>query len=149
MLKFDPRFFSRPDSTLMWFLQPLKSLAFMLWRNHKWLIIKLVLISLLAFVLALFIYSTPGNSFDRAATPSYIDTRTHTCKKSVSNFMHKMRPKILFPNSKKKTLSSIQFSRIRSYILHFPKLTSPEFAVTFYRGEAKLRTTCDTTQKLF
>ncbi|XP_075247387.1 otoferlin-like isoform X2 [Convolutriloba macropyga] len=51
---------NRPDSTVMWFIQPLKSLALMLWRNHKWLIIKIVFITLLSAVLALFIYSAPG-----------------------------------------------------------------------------------------
>ncbi|KAK3090409.1 hypothetical protein FSP39_011632 [Pinctada imbricata] len=51
---------NRPDSSFIWFLNPLKSLRYILWHNYKWVIIKLLIIMLLAALLVLFFYSMPG-----------------------------------------------------------------------------------------
>ena len=53
-------FFSRPDSSFIWFLSPLKSIRYILWRNYKWVILKAILFTLLAIIIALFFYSMPG-----------------------------------------------------------------------------------------
>ncbi|XP_052775587.1 otoferlin-like isoform X2 [Mya arenaria] len=53
---------NRPDSSFMWFLNPLKSLRYILWYNYKWMIIKVLVVILLAAILVLFFYSMPGYS---------------------------------------------------------------------------------------
>lgn len=50
----------RPDSSFMWFLNPLKSIRHIIWHNHKWTIVKIILVTLLAIFLLLFFYSIPG-----------------------------------------------------------------------------------------
>lgn len=52
--------FSRPDSSFIWFLNPLKSIRYILWHNYKWVIIKVLVVMLLAALLVLFFYSMPG-----------------------------------------------------------------------------------------
>lgn len=52
--------FSRPDSSFIWFLSPLKSIRYILWRNYKWTIIKALLILLFGAMVAMFFYSMPG-----------------------------------------------------------------------------------------
>ena len=43
----------------MWFLNPIKSIRYIIWHNYKWTIIKILLwISLIAF-LAVFVYALP------------------------------------------------------------------------------------------
>jgi LPS O-antigen subunit length determinant protein (WzzB/FepE family) len=44
----------------MWFLNPLKSIRYILWRNYKWIILKAILFLLLALIVALFFYNMPG-----------------------------------------------------------------------------------------
>ena len=44
----------------MWFLNPLKSIRYILWHNYKWLIIKVIAVLLVAALFALFLYATPG-----------------------------------------------------------------------------------------
>ena len=60
-----PFAFSRPDSSFIWFMNPLKSLRYILWHNYKWVIIKALIIMLLAAILALFFYSMPGYTVKR------------------------------------------------------------------------------------
>eukprot|EP00058_Branchiostoma_floridae_P020854 XP_002606344.1 hypothetical protein BRAFLDRAFT_57280 [Branchiostoma floridae] len=50
----------RPDSSFMWFLNPLKSLRYILWKNYKWTIIKIVCVLLLAAFIGVLLYSMPG-----------------------------------------------------------------------------------------
>ncbi|XP_029650237.1 otoferlin-like [Octopus sinensis] len=51
---------NRPDSSFIWFLNPLKSIRYILWHNYKWMILKIIIFILLVLVLALFFYSMPG-----------------------------------------------------------------------------------------
>lgn len=51
---------SRPDTSLMWFLGPLKSIGYFIWRNYRWLILKALGLILLLLMLGLFLYSIPG-----------------------------------------------------------------------------------------
>lgn len=57
-LHFPP--FSRPDTTFLWFLSPLKAIRYLVCNRYKWLIIKIVLALLLLIMLGLFLYSMPG-----------------------------------------------------------------------------------------
>ena len=49
----------RPDSSFLWLLNPMKTLKFIIWKNYKWLILKIVLLTCLSIFLALFIYAMP------------------------------------------------------------------------------------------
>ncbi|XP_076320149.1 otoferlin-like isoform X2 [Tachypleus tridentatus] len=51
---------NRPDSSFIWFLNPLKSIRYIVWHNYKWVIIKVIISFLLILILALFVYSMPG-----------------------------------------------------------------------------------------
>lgn len=51
---------SRPDTSFIWFLNPLKSARYFLWHTYRWLLLKLLLLTLLLLLLALFLYSVPG-----------------------------------------------------------------------------------------
>jgi len=51
---------SRPDTSLMWFLGPLKSIRYFIWHNYRWLILKALGLILLLLMLGLFLYSIPG-----------------------------------------------------------------------------------------
>lgn len=51
---------SRPDTSLMWFLSPLKSIRYFIWHNYRWLILKVLALMLLLLMLGLFLYSIPG-----------------------------------------------------------------------------------------
>lgn len=51
---------SRPDTSLMWFLGPLKSIRYFIWHNYRWLILKVLGLILLLLMLGLFLYSIPG-----------------------------------------------------------------------------------------
>ena len=46
----------------MWFLNPLKSIRYIVWHNYKWMIIKGLIIAGLALMILLFFYSVPGYS---------------------------------------------------------------------------------------
>ena len=52
--------FRRPDSSFMWFLNPLKSIRYIIWHNHKWTIVQLIVILFVSLFLLLFFYSIPG-----------------------------------------------------------------------------------------
>ncbi|XP_054675264.1 otoferlin isoform X11 [Grus americana] len=51
---------NRPDTSFIWFLNPLKSIKYLICTRYKWLIIKIVLALLLLIMIALFLYSMPG-----------------------------------------------------------------------------------------
>uniref|UniRef100_A0A4W5L2Q6 Otoferlin a n=1 Tax=Hucho hucho TaxID=62062 RepID=A0A4W5L2Q6_9TELE len=51
---------NRPDTSLMWFVNPLKSIRYFIWHNYRWLILKALGLLLLLLLLGLFIYSFPG-----------------------------------------------------------------------------------------
>uniref|UniRef100_A0A8B9DAY7 Otoferlin n=1 Tax=Anser cygnoides TaxID=8845 RepID=A0A8B9DAY7_ANSCY len=51
---------NRPDTSFIWFLNPLKSIKYLICTRYKWLIIKIVLALLLLIMVALFLYSMPG-----------------------------------------------------------------------------------------
>ncbi|KAK1333225.1 hypothetical protein QTO34_006765, partial [Cnephaeus nilssonii] len=51
---------NRPDTSFIWFLNPLKSARYFLWHTYRWLLLKLLLLVLLLLLLALFLYSVPG-----------------------------------------------------------------------------------------
>ncbi|XP_048372576.1 otoferlin isoform X2 [Sphaerodactylus townsendi] len=51
---------NRPDTSFIWFLNPLKSIKYLICTRYKWLIIKIVLALLLVIMVGLFLYSMPG-----------------------------------------------------------------------------------------
>ncbi|EPY77432.1 hypothetical protein CB1_001264007 [Camelus ferus] len=51
---------NRPDTSFIWFLNPLKSARYFLWHTYRWLLLKVLLLALLLLLLALFLYSVPG-----------------------------------------------------------------------------------------
>ena len=51
---------SRPDGSFLWFLNPVRSMRYIIWRNHKWSILKCLFWVLFALFLAMFFYSLPG-----------------------------------------------------------------------------------------
>ncbi|XP_066468089.1 otoferlin isoform X3 [Tiliqua scincoides] len=51
---------NRPDTSFIWFLNPLKSIRYLICTRYKWLIIKIVLALLLLIMVGLFLYSMPG-----------------------------------------------------------------------------------------
>lgn len=53
---------NRPDSSFMWFLNPIKSIRYIIWYNYKWTILKILIIICLAVMILLFFYAIPGYS---------------------------------------------------------------------------------------
>ncbi|XP_047040376.1 otoferlin-like [Helicoverpa zea] len=51
---------NRPDASFMWFLNPLKSIRYIVWHNYKWTILKLSIVILLALMFLLLVYAVPG-----------------------------------------------------------------------------------------
>ncbi|CAL4079964.1 unnamed protein product, partial [Meganyctiphanes norvegica] len=51
---------NRPDASFMWFLNPIKSIRYIIWHNYKWVIIKIILFIALTIFFVLFFYSIPG-----------------------------------------------------------------------------------------
>uniref|UniRef100_A0A8C4M411 Otoferlin n=1 Tax=Equus asinus asinus TaxID=83772 RepID=A0A8C4M411_EQUAS len=51
---------NRPNTSFIWFLNPLKSACYFLWHTYRWLLLKLLPLALLLLRLALFLYSVPG-----------------------------------------------------------------------------------------
>ncbi|XP_077968337.1 otoferlin-like isoform X2 [Styela clava] len=51
---------NRPDTSFVWFMNPLKSLRYLICTRFKWLIIKLFIVLLLTALLVLFVYSSPS-----------------------------------------------------------------------------------------
>ena len=44
----------------MWFMNPIKSIRYIIWHNYKWTIIKIIVFLLLVLFLAFFFYALPG-----------------------------------------------------------------------------------------
>jgi hypothetical protein len=51
---------NRPDSSFLWFLNPMKTLRYIFWRNFKWLLIKILIAAALIAFIVLFFYAMPG-----------------------------------------------------------------------------------------
>ena len=54
------KYYRRPDSSFMWFLNPIKSIRYIIWHNYKWTILKILFFIFLTLFIALFFYSLPG-----------------------------------------------------------------------------------------
>lgn len=52
----DPK---RPDSSFLWILNPMKAFKYVIWKNYKWLLFKLLLLAALSAFIVLFFYSFP------------------------------------------------------------------------------------------
>jgi preprotein translocase subunit SecE len=46
----------------MWFLNPLKSIRYIVWHNYKWKILKFLLVMAMFLLFFLFFYAIPGYS---------------------------------------------------------------------------------------
>ncbi|XP_015590570.1 otoferlin [Cephus cinctus] len=53
---------NRPDASFMWFLNPLKSIKYIVWHNYKWAILKAVIAIGILLLILLFFYAIPGYS---------------------------------------------------------------------------------------
>ncbi|KAI4500926.1 hypothetical protein M0802_004137 [Mischocyttarus mexicanus] len=53
---------NRPDASFMWFLNPLKSIKYIVWHNYKWAILKVMIMIGLIVLILLFFYAIPGYS---------------------------------------------------------------------------------------
>jgi len=51
---------NRPDTSFVWFMNPLKSLRYLICARFKWLIIKIIIVVILLALIVLFIYSSPS-----------------------------------------------------------------------------------------
>ncbi|XP_051880281.1 otoferlin isoform X3 [Pristis pectinata] len=50
----------RPDTSFIWFMNPLKSIRYFIWHNYRWLLLKILALVLLLLLFGLFLYSMPG-----------------------------------------------------------------------------------------
>ncbi|XP_043482896.1 otoferlin-like isoform X2 [Leptopilina heterotoma] len=53
---------NRPDASFMWFVNPLKSIKYIVWHNYKWAILKATFVIALIILIILFFYAIPGYS---------------------------------------------------------------------------------------
>ncbi|XP_046836781.1 otoferlin isoform X1 [Vespa crabro] len=53
---------NRPDASFMWFLNPLKSIKYIVWHNYKWAILKAIIMIGIIVLILLFFYAIPGYS---------------------------------------------------------------------------------------
>ncbi|XP_050539137.1 otoferlin-like isoform X2 [Daktulosphaira vitifoliae] len=53
---------NRPDASFMWFLNPFKSIRYIIWHNYKWKILKGFVVLAIFLMLILFFYAIPGYS---------------------------------------------------------------------------------------
>ncbi|XP_041421073.1 otoferlin isoform X1 [Xenopus laevis] len=51
---------NRPDTSFIWFLNPLKSIRYFIWHTYRWLILKILILILVLLMVGLFLYSLPG-----------------------------------------------------------------------------------------
>ncbi|KAI0233230.1 Otoferlin [Lamellibrachia satsuma] len=56
---------SRPDTSFLWFMNPLKTLKYVIWKNFKWKLLKLLIFVLIIAFLVLFFYSAPGATVNK------------------------------------------------------------------------------------
>ncbi|XP_072101066.1 fer-1-like protein 4 isoform X1 [Mobula birostris] len=50
---------NRPNTSFNWFINPLKSFVYFIWKNYKWYIIGLLVIAILALFIFLILYTMP------------------------------------------------------------------------------------------
>lgn len=55
-----PVFSSRPTTSFNWFINPMKTFVFLIWKNYKKYIIALLIILILTLFLVLIFYTLPG-----------------------------------------------------------------------------------------
>jgi len=60
---------SRPDTSFLWFMNPLKTLKYIIWKNYKWLILKLFIVLLILCFIGLLIYTMPEAMTHRIFNP--------------------------------------------------------------------------------
>ncbi|CAG4962252.1 unnamed protein product [Parnassius apollo] len=51
---------NRPDASFMWFLNPLKSIRYIVWHNYKWTTVKVSAVIFAAVMILLLVYAVPG-----------------------------------------------------------------------------------------
>lgn len=51
--------FSRPDTSFTWFMNPFKSLRYMIWEQYKFCLLKFLVVGMLIALMVLFFYSMP------------------------------------------------------------------------------------------
>ena len=56
-------YFSRPDTSFTWFMNPFKSLRYMIWEQYKFCLLKFLVVAMLVAVMVLFFYSMPVSCF--------------------------------------------------------------------------------------
>ena len=56
--------YSRPETSFLWILNPMKTFKYIFWKNFKWKILTVLLILLLLLFLALFLYHMPSATVD-------------------------------------------------------------------------------------
>jgi len=49
----------------MWFLNPIKSIRYIIWHNYKWTILKILFWICLVLFMAMFLYALPGYTVKR------------------------------------------------------------------------------------
>ncbi|KAK7899448.1 hypothetical protein WMY93_020301 [Mugilogobius chulae] len=52
---------NRPTTSFAWFLNPMKTFVFLIWKNYKWYIIGLLILVILVLFLVLIVYTLPQN----------------------------------------------------------------------------------------
>lgn len=50
---------NRPNTSFNWFINPLKSFVYFIWKNYKWYIIGLLILVILALFIFLILYTMP------------------------------------------------------------------------------------------
>ena len=53
---------SRPETSFLWFANPLKTFRYIIWRKYKWLMLGLLLLLLVVLFVALLLYAMPVRS---------------------------------------------------------------------------------------
>jgi len=56
---------NRPDTSFLWFLNPLKTLKYIIWRNYKWIIIQLIIIIIFLIFFLVALWAFPGAVVNR------------------------------------------------------------------------------------
>uniref|UniRef100_A0A8C2TLC7 Dysferlin n=1 Tax=Coturnix japonica TaxID=93934 RepID=A0A8C2TLC7_COTJA len=62
----DPK---RPETSFLWFTSPYKTLKYILWRRHKWLLILAIVLFILLLFLGIFIYAFPNYAAMKLVKP--------------------------------------------------------------------------------
>ncbi|NWV88306.1 DYSF protein, partial [Machaerirhynchus nigripectus] len=59
----------RPETSFLWFTSPYKTLRFILWRRHKWMLILALLLLILLLFLGIFVYAFPNYAAMKLVKP--------------------------------------------------------------------------------